>query len=67
MDLKEIGVDVMNWIVVGLAHDRNHRIAIELLNIPISSQLPYYWKRIFLDRTTILALTWILKKWASMR
>ena len=64
MDLKEIGVDVMNRME--LAQDRDHWRALvsELLNIPISNQLCYVtmetiWKNTEGGRTI---LRWILKK-----
>jgi hypothetical protein len=41
MDLKEIGVDVMNWKELAQYIDHWRALVNELVNIPISSQLCY--------------------------
>ena len=64
MDLKEIGVDVMNWMELAQGRDHWRALVNELVNIPISSQLCYVtmetiWKNTGDGRTI---LRWILKK-----
>ena len=64
MDLKEIGVDVMNWMELGQDRDHWRALVNELVNIPISSPLCYVtmetiWKNTGDGRTI---LRWILKK-----